>query len=105
MRKVILDLRGLESRRELHTYIAEKMDFPEYYGKNLDALYDCLTDIGHPTAIGILLPTMEDTENHHLDEEPTGYGDIHHYIHRMRRTFADAEMSNPNLAVLDLNIQ
>ena len=21
------------------------MDFPEYYGKNLDALHDCLTDL------------------------------------------------------------
>ena len=29
------------------------MKFPEYYGYNLDALYDCLTDITSDTAIEI----------------------------------------------------
>ena len=28
-----------------HTYLAEELDFPNYYGRNLDALYDCLTDL------------------------------------------------------------
>ena len=28
-----------------HDYLMEALDFPEYYGKNLDALYDCLTEI------------------------------------------------------------
>ena len=28
-----------------HDYIAEALDFPDYYGKNLDALYDCLCEI------------------------------------------------------------
>ena len=28
-----------------HDYLAEALDFPDYYGKNLDALYDCLTEI------------------------------------------------------------
>lgn len=32
---------------EGHDYIAEKLHFPEYYGKNLDALYDCLTELSN----------------------------------------------------------
>lgn len=28
-----------------HDYLAEALDFPDYYGKNLDALYDCLCEI------------------------------------------------------------
>ena len=28
-----------------HDYLAEALNFPDYYGKNLDALYDCLTEI------------------------------------------------------------
>lgn len=28
-----------------HDYLMEMLNFPEYYGKNLDALYDCLCEI------------------------------------------------------------
>ena len=39
------------TREELHTYIAARLHFPDYYGANLDALNDCLGDICKPTAI------------------------------------------------------
>ena len=29
---------------EIHEIIQRDLDFPDYYGKNLDALWDCLTD-------------------------------------------------------------
>lgn len=28
-----------------HDYLMEALDLPDYYGKNLDALYDCLTEM------------------------------------------------------------
>ena len=28
-----------------HDYLMEALNLPDYYGKNLDALYDCLTEI------------------------------------------------------------
>jgi len=31
---------------EAHDYLKEVFSFPEYYGKNLDAFYDCLSDMG-----------------------------------------------------------
>ncbi|MBQ4042610.1 MAG: barstar family protein [Clostridia bacterium] len=34
-----------------HELLAEKFGFPPYYGKNLDALHDCLTDIAEDTAV------------------------------------------------------
>ena len=46
MKKVILDCEKLLQPEQAHMYLAEKLDFPDYYGKNLDALYDCLTEIG-----------------------------------------------------------
>ena len=53
MKKTELDFKELFTPRQIHEYIAEKLDFPEYYGKNLDALYDCLTDICEETEITI----------------------------------------------------
>ena len=39
--EIILDARCMGSRKEAHEYLREKLDFPEYYGQNLDALYEC----------------------------------------------------------------
>ena len=51
MDRIILQGKNLRERSEGHEYLAEVMDFPEYYGGNLDALYECLTDICEDTLI------------------------------------------------------
>ena len=38
--------------RAIHRILKETLGFPDYYGENLDALYDCLTDIREDTAVG-----------------------------------------------------
>lgn len=40
---MILD--GELIKKDGHDYLAKALDFPDYYGKNLDALYDCLCEI------------------------------------------------------------
>ena len=45
MKQIILDGNTLADAAKVHDYLKESLDFPEYYGKNLDALYDCLTDL------------------------------------------------------------
>lgn len=40
-----MQLDGEMIKEKGHDYIAEVLNFPDYYGKNLDALYDCLTEI------------------------------------------------------------
>lgn len=42
--KVILDGREMTDKETTHLYLKEQLQFPDYYGCNLDALYDCLTD-------------------------------------------------------------
>lgn len=105
MKKVILDFREIiekedVSRHEIHEYIAGRMDFPDYYGCNLDALYDCLTDIDRPTAVGIALPDGMDEEPEEHDADAQDRHRTFRYIKKIWRTFEDAEMGNPNLAVL-----
>ena len=39
------------SQDELHTYIANELGFPDYYGKNLSALADCLSEMGVPALV------------------------------------------------------
>lgn len=42
--KIILDGKKMTSKEEAHAYLKETLDLPPYYGRNLDALYDCLTE-------------------------------------------------------------
>ncbi|MBR1812714.1 MAG: barstar family protein [Lachnospiraceae bacterium] len=42
---VILDARKMTERTEAHKYLKESFSMPDYYGHNLDALFDCLTDL------------------------------------------------------------
>jgi ribonuclease inhibitor len=43
MKKVVFDSSHVETIAQLHDELARMLDFPDYYGANLDALYDCLS--------------------------------------------------------------
>ena len=45
MKQITLDGNLLADAAKVHDYLKEMLEFPEYYGSNLDALYDCLTDL------------------------------------------------------------
>ena len=49
--QVVIDGRKIKDKQTLHTYLKEQCKFPEYYGNNLDALYDVLTDRPEPLEI------------------------------------------------------
>lgn len=40
----VVDLRGIKSKARLLAALGENLELPEYYGKNFDALADCLMD-------------------------------------------------------------
>ena len=48
MKEITIDCVGLD-KTGLHKKLSEALDFPQWYGNNLDALYDCLTEIFEPT--------------------------------------------------------
>ena len=41
----------LTQATDLHLKLAYFLDFPEWYGNNLDALYDCLSELPTPTQL------------------------------------------------------
>ena len=45
MKQIVLDGNILADATLVHVYLKEMLEFPEYYGKNLDALHDCLADL------------------------------------------------------------
>lgn len=51
MRICVLDGEEIRDKEKLHEMLAEALKFPNWYGKNLDALYDCLTDGQEETEI------------------------------------------------------
>lgn len=45
MKVFIIDGKYMTSPESAHRYIANTLGFPEYYGNNLDALADCLSEM------------------------------------------------------------
>ena len=39
-----IDLAGVTTKAELHDILVKELPLPEHYGRNLDALYDVLTE-------------------------------------------------------------
>ena len=40
--KIILDFTNMKYPAQLHRELKMKFEFPDYYGENWDALWDCL---------------------------------------------------------------
>lgn len=87
MREITIDCRGFVPRSDLHKAFADALSFPDYYGNNLDALHDCLTDISEKTRIRLL---------HWADAEES----LGNYARSTKRAILDAATENPKLAVL-----
>ncbi len=51
MKKITIDCLEISDKEELHNTLAKELKFPDWYGENLDALYDCLTSIFEETTI------------------------------------------------------
>ena len=82
MKTIILECRHLNERKKAHRYLKKMLDFPEYYGKNLDALFDCLTELGE---------CVIQLEGAAEMKESLGYGA------RVIQVIEDAANENPNI--------
>lgn len=46
-----VDCRKMTDKKTAHDELARALQLPEYYGRNLDALYDCLMDFPECTIV------------------------------------------------------
>ncbi len=44
MKYITLDFTGCRYLGEIHKVLKEQFEFPDYYGENLSALWDCMSD-------------------------------------------------------------
>lgn len=42
--KIKIDCKKIKTQEAFHSFMKRRFDFPNYYGENLDALWDCLTE-------------------------------------------------------------
>lgn len=84
--EIVLDARRFKGRTRAHAYLKEALGLPDYYGKNLDALYDCLGDIAEETVI--VVPDVIQKKEY-----------LGEYGRTMLRVFKDAAAENPALQI------
>jgi len=68
MKRTILEGGSMTSVSAAHQYLQQQLHFPDYYGGNLDALWDLLTSIGEPLVIEIRdLPKLHEYLGEYAD--------------------------------------
>lgn len=61
MAEIRLDGREIAAIEEVHNRFAQALSLPEWYGRNLDALFDCLTELGEDVTVRLFRrETLED---------------------------------------------
>lgn len=86
MRTCVLDGGEIENQERLHKTLKECLGLPDWYGENLDALYDCLTDLTEETRIMI--------KNKALLEHSLG-----NYAVSLERVLDQASQENPHMHI------
>lgn len=86
METIVIDGAALPSAEAVHSLFVQALALPAWYGKNLDALYDVLTERGEP--LGLLVRNR--------GELGTNLGE---YGEDLLRTLADAAAENPALTL------
>lgn len=89
-KKITLNGRKFTGKAAAYRYLKRRLSLPGYFGNNLDALHDCLTENGTPRELIIKNP---DKISYYLGE----YGES------MIQVFLDSAEENRALTVTMLN--
>ncbi|MBQ3390203.1 MAG: barstar family protein [Firmicutes bacterium] len=81
-----IDLTKAKTRADLYDLLEEALPLPDYFGRNLDALYDVLSEI--PEAMWIRFRDLECREY-----------DLERYLRRLKRMSGGLMEENPNIRI------
>lgn len=84
--EVRLNAAEMDTRENAHAHLAARLALPAYYGRNLDALYDCLGDVSAPLSITLAPARL-------LYQNLGGYGTL------LLQVLEDAAKRNPRLTL------
>lgn len=84
MKQITLNGKKMTDKESAHIYIASKLGFPEYYGKNLDALADCVSEFCLDKYIRFS----------HFEEAEKNLGE---YAETLAEVFTDIAEENPRI--------
>lgn len=87
MDEYLIDLSGVTDKDSLHRCLRDALPLPEWYGNNLDALYDSMTEMSVPVTIRFL----------GSEKAQDRLGD---YFEMFRRVLQDVQSDLPGLTVL-----
>ena len=86
MKTAILNACEIPDKKALHTALAEQLGFPDWYGGNLDALYDLLSVEPRPCAVVIR-------------DAPALEAALGEYARRLLRVLSDVCLANPAVSL------
>ena len=84
---IILDFTDCKYPADIHRVLKDSFGFPEYYGANWDALWDCLNDLFFSSEEALIKICGIST----LDKE------MQAYLKPMFELFSDISDDNPNI--------
>ena len=85
--RIELDCGQMTDKQAVHAYLKQALSLPEYYGNNLDALFDVLTELEEPVELVL-------THSHLLCDRLGSYGEA------LLETLQEASEENPTLCVI-----
>lgn len=86
MRVVILDGNTSPTKEALHEHLARELNFPDWYGGNLDALFDCLTAVSEEVTITLVEAALTES--------------LGPYAQRVEKVLTRAAEKNPKIHLL-----
>lgn len=82
-----LNGKAMTDRAAAHDHLSQVLELPDYYGRNLDALYDLMMEISEETEIALLNPALVVVQ-------------LGRYGEALLSTLQEAAEENPNITMI-----